>query len=61
MWRWNQRESRQREVVRLYIEEHLTCQEIGDQFGVSRAAIEQMLRRAGVKSEQGKWVATACA
>lgn len=47
-------------VVRLYTEEHLTMQEIGDRYGVTRVAIHKRLKAAGVKSTQGTWVDLRC-
>ena len=39
---------RNAEMVRLYTEEHMTLEAIGDLFGVTRQRVEQIVRRAGV-------------
>lgn len=38
---------RQQQVSRMYYEENLSLAEIGDEIGVSRQAVHDMLRRAG--------------
>lgn len=38
---------RQQRVSRMYYEENLSLAEIGDEIGVSRQAVHDMLRRAG--------------
>ncbi len=39
---------RNAEMVRLYVDEHKTLQNIGDHFGVTRERVRQIVRRAGV-------------
>ncbi len=48
------------EVIRLYTVAHLTCEEIGKKYGVTRQAVAGRLKKAGVKSGQGERVAIQC-
>lgn len=47
-------------VVGLYTVSHLTCQEIGDICGVTRSHIANVLKQAGITSNQGEWVDCTC-
>lgn len=48
------------DVVSLYTINHLTMQEIGDRFEVTRAAIWKHLKKAGIKPHLGTWAKTEC-
>ena len=45
--------ARDARIVKLFTQEALTMQEIGDLYGVSRERVRQVLRRYGVESEAG--------
>lgn len=46
-----ERDEQTTEMARLHVEECLTYGEIAERYGVSRQAVHQRLRRAGVKSQ----------
>ena len=48
------------EIVRLYAMEHLTCEKIGNIYGLTRQAIAKRLRLAGISSRQGAWITGSC-
>jgi len=48
-------------AIGMYTIQHLTMAEIGQVFGVSRAAVCKALRRAGIAAVQGEHVETTCA
>jgi len=48
------------QMVTLYIEQHLTCAEIGRIFGMSRVAVWKRLQWAGISAQQGEHVKVKC-
>ena len=48
MSRITEKTERNSEMLRLYIEEHMTLETIGDLFGVTRERVRQIVSRAGV-------------
>jgi len=55
------RKFKTQDVVALYTQQHLTCEEIGRMFSVSRAAVAKRLRQAGIPTAKGEWVQVYCA
>jgi len=47
-------------AVRLYVDQHLTCAEIGRLYGASRVAVWKILQWAGVKASEGERVQAVC-
>lgn len=43
---------RRKLMVKMYQEAHLSCEEIGKRFGLTRQAVHQQLRRAGVDTSK---------
>ena len=44
----------------LYLEQHLTMQQIANKFGVSKTAISNCLKNMGVSSKDGEWIKLKC-
>lgn len=47
-------------IVWMYVDQHMTMQEIGDVFGVTRQAVQKTLKMLGVSTHSGEWVKVAC-
>jgi len=48
------------EMVVMYTMQHLTYQQIGDRYGMTRANVMKILRGAGVVAKDGEWVECVC-
>ena len=48
------------ELLHLYTELHLTCQEIGDRYKVSRSSVSKWLKRAGIDTQEGERADVTC-
>lgn len=48
-------------IITLYIDQHLTLEEIGRVVGMSKQGILRRLQKAGITREQGTWITRPCA
>ncbi len=47
-------------LIALYTIEHLTCQQIGEKYGVTRQTVAYRLKKLGVESSEGERVNLTC-
>jgi len=54
------RVTKTQDMVLFYTIQHWTMQQIGDHFGMSRAAVSKRLKKWGIRISEGEWVNLEC-
>ena len=49
-----------KKINELYVEKKLTCQDIGDKYGVTRQCVHLWLKRLGIKAEDNTKIGVTC-